>query len=156
MMMSIWHHRQTWHTFISAVYHTECLPYTTNIADIYNIGFLTPNFKATVISTFVVHLLWKFTKWLKYVEKMLCAVLWNFCVQFWNCVPLKVVPLFLDHPIYPKPFAGISFLWSILYVEASIELFYWSGLKPDYMILLWQKRKTQIESSWQKQFVRRW
>ena len=29
------------------------------------LDFWTPNFKATVIFTFVFHLLWKFTKWLK-------------------------------------------------------------------------------------------
>ena len=23
---------------------------------------------------------------------MLCAILWNFCVRFWNYVPLKVAP----------------------------------------------------------------
>ena len=64
------------------------------------LDFWTPNFKATVISTFVVHLLWKSTNWLKKVEKMLCAVLWNSCMQFSDYAPPKVVPLFLDHPIY--------------------------------------------------------
>ena len=35
----------------------------------------------------------------KHVGKMLCEVLWISWVQFWNYVPLKVVPHFLDHPI---------------------------------------------------------
>ena len=64
------------------------------------LDFWTPNFKATAISTFTVHLLWKFTKWLKTFGKMLCAVLWKCCLQFWNYAPLKVVLFFLDHPIY--------------------------------------------------------
>ena len=36
----------------------------------------------------------------KHIAKMLWAALWNSCAQFWNYSPPKVVPFFLDHPIY--------------------------------------------------------
>ena len=68
-------------------------------------------------------------------------------VEFLRTV-LKLCPTISCATFFgPPDISGISFLWPILYLEASIELFYWSGLKPDYIILFWQKRKTQIESS---------
>ena len=99
------------------------------------LDFSTPNFKATVISTFVIHLLWKFTKWLKNVEKMLCVVLWNSCVWFWNYVPLKVVPLFLHQPIHEERNIFLSFcrersviLWNICVYRYHLRIQTWTAL----------------------------
>ena len=48
------------HYTIRSARHTHPILLVSTILD-----FSTPNFKAAVISTFVIHLLWKFTKWLK-------------------------------------------------------------------------------------------
>ena len=99
--MTIWHPRQTWHFFISAVYHTECMPYTSNIAGIYNYWiFGHPILKQlSFLHLYSICFGNPLSDW-KQVEKMLCAVLWNSCMQYSNYAPPKVVPLFLDHPIY--------------------------------------------------------
>ena len=60
--------------------------------------FWTPNFKATVVSSFGVHLLWKFTKWLKHVKKMLCAALWNSCMHFLRLCRTKSCATFFGPP----------------------------------------------------------
>ena len=91
--------------------HTDPILLVSAILD-----FWTQNFNATVIST----LLSIFSEisqsdW-KHVGKMLCAVLWNSCLQIWNHASLKVVPLFLDHPIYgPLSVSGRPIYWSFGY-----------------------------------------
>ena len=61
--------------------------------------FWTHNFEAHVISTFVVHWLWKFTMWLETCWK---NVVWFFVKFFWAALkfcPVKSCAIFLDHPI---------------------------------------------------------
>ena len=101
MMMPIWHHRQTWNFFISALYHTGCMPYTSNIAWIYDIGFFDTQFWSNCHFYICCPFCFENSQsdW-KHVGRMLFAVLWRSYVQFWTSALLKVVPLFLDHPIY--------------------------------------------------------
>ena len=55
--------------YIQSASHTHQILLVSTVLD-----FFTPNFKATVISTFIVHLLWKFTKWLKICwENVVCS-----------------------------------------------------------------------------------
>ena len=63
------------------------------------LDFWTPNFKATGLSTLLSICFENSQSDWKHDWKMLCAVLWKYCMQFWNYAPLKVAPLFLDHPI---------------------------------------------------------
>ena len=42
--MTIWLHRQTWHFLITAVCHAKCMPCTSDIASIHNIGFFHMQF----------------------------------------------------------------------------------------------------------------
>ena len=104
--MTIWRFRQTWHFFITAECHAECVPYTFNIAATTILDFWMHNFQETVFSTVVVYTLWK------QVEKILCEVLWNFSGWFWNQVPLKVVPAIShtnknwDHSCYISKTSG--------------------------------------------------
>ena len=101
--MTIWHQRGTWHFFISAVYHTECMPYTSNIACIYDIlVFWTPNFEAPVVSTFVVHSLWKSTKWLKTCSKTVVCNFVESLSEVLKLCPTKSYATFLNHPIYGR------------------------------------------------------
>ena len=98
--MTIWHPRQTWHFFISAVYHTECMLTHPILLGSTILDFWTPNFKATVISTFVVHLLWKSPKWLKTCWKNVVCSFVEFLHAFLKLCPTKSCATFLDHPIY--------------------------------------------------------
>ena len=94
-MMTIWHHRQTWQFFISAVYHTECTPYTSDIAGIYDNGLFDTQYQSSCHFYICCPFALKIHKVIEnMLKKCLCVVLWNSCVWFWNYVPLKVVPLF--------------------------------------------------------------
>ena len=100
--MTIWHHRLTWHFFISAVYHTiqsTCHAHPIMLVSTILV-FWTPNFKATVISSFVVHLLWKFTKWLETCWKIVVFSFVGFSPAVLKLCPTKGCATFLDHPIY--------------------------------------------------------
>ena len=55
---------------------------------------------------------------------MLCVVLWNSCVQFWNYGSLKVVPPFLSQPIYSQyeySIVGQSTKWCCQKIAAVTE-----------------------------------
>ena len=44
IIITIWHHRQTWHYFITAVCYSECRLTTFNMAGIHDIGFFDTQF----------------------------------------------------------------------------------------------------------------
>ena len=82
---------------IQSAYNTHPILLVSTILD-----FWTPNFKATVISTFVVHLLWKFTKWLKTCWKNVVCSFVEILSAVLKLRHTKSCATFVDHPIYWK------------------------------------------------------
>ena len=73
---------------------------------------------------------------------MLGAVLWNSCVQFWNYVPLKVVPRFLDHLILLAIETCISETIDIEVDSMSMSE------TLSFRQILWEKKSSQSERSY--------
>ena len=92
IIITIRYPRQTWHS-LSQHYAilSACCTHSTGIWLLVStiLDFWTHNLQATVISTFVVHLHWKFTIWLRTCWKSLCEVLCSSVRQIWNYTPLK-------------------------------------------------------------------
>ena len=101
--------------------HTHPILQVSTILD-----FSTLNIKATVISTFVVHLLWKFNKWLKTCWKNVVCSFVEFLHAVMKLCPTKNLPLFLDHSILHYPLIYVHFLSKTL---KKLKTLKW--LKPD-------------------------
>ena len=93
-----WHRRLTWHFFITTVCHAERMKYTFNTDGIHENGFLDTQFLSNrhlyICSPMVLKI--HINDW-EHVHEILFEVLWNYFLQFWNYVLLKVVSFYWDH-----------------------------------------------------------
>ena len=80
---------------IQSACHTHPTLLVSTILDLW-----TPNFKATVISTFVGHLLWKFTKWLKTCWKNVVSSFVEFLRTVLKLCPTKSCGIAANMPYW--------------------------------------------------------
>ena len=97
-MMTIWHHRQPWHFFISAVYHTEWMPFTSNIAGVYNIGFLDTQSQSDCHFYICCSFALKPTKWLKTCWKTVACSFVELSSALLKLCPTKSCATFYGPP----------------------------------------------------------